>query len=122
MKRTVRKKRKRKIKKVIIFLAVVYIFSIFIRQHFTMKALQEQKQTKVNQIKNLENDVVTIDKEIKYINILDEIKSSNNNIENKKDIPEEVLKYIENLARNELHMVKPGDILFLNKGNNKNNY
>lgn len=122
MKKTVRKKRKRKIKKVIIFLAVVYISTIFIRQHFTMKALQEQKQTKENQITNLENNIVTIDKEIKYINILDEIKSSNNNLENEKDIPEEVLKYIENLARNELHMVKPGDILFINKGNNKNNY
>ena len=78
----------KKFKKIIIFLAIIYVGYIFVNQQLTMKrieALTKEKQKEIEVLKN------------KNQRLQDELKMS------KTDM------YIEKLAREKLGLIKPGE-------------
>ncbi len=92
------RKRKRKkgirLKRLILLALIIYISSIFIKQKKMMNKMVARKI-------NLENEIEALEKDI------DEL---NNDIENSDS-----LDFIERVARDELGMVKPREILYIDK-------
>lgn len=94
------KKRKSgfKIRHLVVFLFILYIVSTLISQKSGMKKLEAEKL-------ETEKEVETLQKEID--NLEDEIKNSNS------------LEFIEKTAREELNMVKPREIIYIDKNRSK---
>lgn len=94
-----RKKKKFGIVRIIIFAMMLYILVIMINQNKLMKELEGKKMVLQNEIHILE----------------EEIDDLNTELENSDS-----LEFIEKVARDELGMVKPREIIVIDKGKIKN--
>lgn len=92
------KKRRFRIRYIFFLLIFLYGISIFISQQGMIKELAEKKSMKEKEINTLKQDLQDIEGIIKYAHT-----------------PE----YIEKIARDELGMVKPLEIIFIDKNRNK---
>jgi len=92
------KKKRIKIRYIIFVIIFIYGISTFITQQSMVKKLEEKKETKEEEISQLKQDIEGLQEKIKYSNT-----------------PE----YIEKIARDELGMVKPWEIIFIDKSKNK---
>lgn len=88
------KKRRFKIRHFLILLIIVYVVSTIISQQKTMRNLKAEKEKKENKIIRLEQEIDEINEEIKK---------------------GESLEFIEKVARDELKMVKPREIIYVDK-------
>jgi cell division protein DivIC len=95
-----KKKRKKKVKLIHIFLSFLflYIAIIYYNQNSMLKELEAKK----------EQNIVEIDK------LKDEIEDLNSQIENSNS-----LEFIERIARDDLGMVKPREIIYIDKNKKK---
>lgn len=94
-----RKTRKRvKVSHLIILALVVYIGIIFIKQQSAIKELEEEKLQKQHEIERLNSEIMNIEEKLKYT---------------------DSLEYIEKMAREELKMVKPDEIIIIDTNKNK---
>ncbi|WP_130808082.1 FtsB family cell division protein [Senegalia massiliensis] len=120
-----KKKNKFKIKYILIIIFTIYLASIFIRQEFEINKLesnikdQEQKKTELKEYIS-ENE-----KKAEYLNNISSAKNPvnyMNSLDNEKQKEEykKVLEHIENVAREELFMVKPNEIIYIDKNKLKN--
>lgn len=94
-----RKKKKFGIVRIIIFAMMLYFLVIMINQNKLMKELEGKKMVLQNEIHILE----------------EEIDDLNTELENSDS-----LEFIEKVARDELGMVKPREIIVIDKGKIKN--
>lgn len=95
-----RKKRRRfRLVHLIGIFLLLYVFTIYMNQHKLMKNLQSQKTQYINEVKELENEIMELEKEIEN---------------------SDSLEFVEKVAREELGMVKPKEIIYIDKNNNKN--
>ncbi len=92
-------KRKKVFKRVFIIVLALWLGKTFITQGITMKNLKAQK-------KNEEENIAILERKV------DEL---NNEIKNKDS-----LEFIEKAAREDHFMVKPREIIFINKNKNDN--
>ena len=91
----VRKKKKRKglrLKHVVFLIIIIYVLSIFLNQSKMMKNLVGKKMLLENEIKELEKDIEDLNKDIEN---------------------SDSLEFVEKVAREELGMVKPREILYI---------
>lgn len=95
-----KKKPKRKIKLIHIFLSFIFIY-VAVIYYNQSKMLKELEAKKVD-------NIVQIDK------LKDEIKDLNSQIENSNS-----LEFIERIAREDLGMVKPREIIYIDKDKKK---
>lgn len=98
------KRRKKKLFKIRYFLILifgVYIISVFISQNRIISDLKEEKLQKEEEIEVLKAEIAEIQEKIEY----------NNSLE-----------YIEKIAREELKMVKPNEIIYIDKKKNENSF
>lgn len=89
-----KKKRNISIFHIILALVSVYVLVIFIKQEFIIRDLTKEEKTADMKLENLEQDI--------------------KNLEKKIDKSESV-EYIEKIAREELDMVKPNEIIYKDK-------
>lgn len=91
-----KKKKKRSISifHVILALVSVYVLVTFIKQEFIIRDLTREEKTADMELKDLKEDIKNLEKKID--------KS-------------ETVEYIERIAREELDMVKPNEIIYKDK-------
>lgn len=83
----------------ILLSVLVYIIVLFWKQDRLLNELEAKRQDNLLEVENLEKDIKDLEKEI---------ESSN------------TLKFVEKVAREELGMVKPREIIYIDKNKNKN--
>jgi cell division protein DivIC len=89
------KVKRRKKKKIVFWLLILFFFGIFfIREQFMLRQLSEVKKHNQEQLKLVTEQNVQLRNQIKLTKRSD---------------------YIENLAREKLGLIKPGEILFIDK-------
>ncbi|RKD33888.1 FtsB family cell division protein [Thermohalobacter berrensis] len=93
-----KKKKVFKIRYLLSFILIVYIGSILFNQHKMIVKLEAEKQKKEQEIKALKTDISQLESKIDYTYSLE---------------------YIEKIAREELNMVKPGEIIYIDKEKKK---
>ena len=89
-----KQKKKIRIRHIITFAIIVYIGSTFIKQQSIINKLGSEKNQKQQEITSLKNDIETLEEKIQYT---------------------DSLEYIEKIAREELKMVKPNEIIYIDK-------
>lgn len=94
-----KKKKKLKLRHLVILLFVVYISIILINQTKLKKGLRVKE-------KRVKEDIVMLQSEIEELNKQIEKRGS--------------IEFLENVAREELGMVKPNEIIYIDKGRFKN--
>lgn len=95
-----KKKKKVGVLKIIVFAMLLYIMVIMINQNKLMKELEGKKMVLQKEIHILEEEVDDLSKELEN---------------------SDSLEFIEKVARDELGMVKPREIVVIDKGKIKNN-
>lgn len=93
--------RKFKLFHIIILGLVIYFFSIFIKQQIMINDLKEKKAFKEEEIRQLQNEIDKIAEKVQY---------------------NHSLEYVEKIARDELGMVKSGEIIFIDANQSKNKF
>ena len=98
-----KKKRKKKIGivRIVFFAILVYILVIMINQNKMMKELEGKKMVLQNEIHTLEDEID---------NLSEELENSDS------------LEFVEKVAREELGMVKPREIIVIDKGKIKDTF
>jgi len=98
-----RKKRRKRIRIIHIFLllAIVYVSAVMLNQRKLSKDLQAKKVELQDEISSIETD----------INML------NNDLDSSDS-----LEFVERVAREELRMVKPREIIYIDKNKVKNSF
>lgn len=95
-----KKKRKRfKFIYVTICFLLLYITLIFWNQNNLMKELQAKKNQNMHEVKKLEKEIDELNKEIEI---------------------SDTLQFVEKVARDDLGMVKPREIIYIDKNKKKN--
>lgn len=94
-----KKRRKLKLSHIIVFSILIYIGLIFGNQ----KKLRLELETKKNKV---QSEVDSLEKEIAELN--EEIENS------------DTLQFVEKIARDELGLVKPREIIYIDKNKKKN--
>nr|WP_300003668.1 septum formation initiator family protein [Tissierella sp.] len=94
-----KKKKKIKLRHIIIMFFSIYILLIIVNQNNLKKELALKEEQVQKEISILQTD----------------IEDLNNQIEKKESI-----EFLENVAREELGMVKPNEIIYIDKGKFKN--
>ena len=94
-----KKKRRLKLGRLLFIGLAIYISAIFVHQNTLMKGLENKKHSAETEIKELERDIrdLTI-----------EIENSDS------------LEFVEKVARDDLGMVKPREIIYIDKNKIKN--
>ncbi|QQY79487.1 cell division protein FtsL [Keratinibaculum paraultunense] len=100
-KKNKKKKRGFKLKHVIILFLIFIIGKTFITQRIMMKNLIERKEKE-------EMEIAKLEKEIKELN--EEIQDRDS------------LEFIEKIAREDLNMLRPREIMYIDKNKNKNHF
>lgn len=93
-KKTKRKKSKISIFHIVLAVMSLYVVVTFIKQEFVIRDLHKKNQARITELKELKEDVRDLEKKID--------KS-------------ESVKYIEKIAREELDMVKPHEMIYRDK-------
>ncbi|MGO1368164.1 hypothetical protein [Senegalia sp. (in: firmicutes)] len=119
------KKKKFKIKYILMLVLVVYLASIFIRQEFEINNLDSNIKKEQNEKQELEKFIEDKGKKAEYLNKISSAKnpiSYIDSLDNEKQKKEykNILQHIENVAREELFMVKPNEIIYIDKNKLKN--
>lgn len=96
-----RKSRKRRfrLRHIMIIGLLIYLVIVFINQQQRISKLESQKESKNEEVKELEKEIGYLQEKIKHTDSLD---------------------YIEKIAREELKMIKPGEIIYIDKDKNEN--
>lgn len=94
-----KKRRRLRLSHLIILFLVVYISTIMINQRKLMKNLQGKKMKIEEEIHIIQNDIDSLNEEIE---------------------DSDSLEFIEKTAREELGMVKPREIIYIDKGKKEN--
>ncbi|HAE92492.1 FtsB family cell division protein [Tissierella praeacuta] len=94
-----RKKKKLKLRHIIICFLFGYLGLIFWNQRTLMKRLETKKQAIETEVKTLEMEIEGLNKEIE---------------------DSDSLQFVEKVARDELGMVKPREIIYIDKNKKKN--
>ncbi|MGO1477920.1 hypothetical protein [Senegalia sp. (in: firmicutes)] len=120
-----KKKKKFKIKYILMLVLVVYLASIFIRQEFEINNLDSNIKKEQNEKQELEKFIEDKGKKAEYLNKISSAKnpiSYIDSLDNEKQKKEykNILQHIENVAREELFMVKPNEIIYIDKNKLKN--
>ncbi|SDY57361.1 Cell division protein FtsB [Proteiniborus ethanoligenes] len=94
------KKRRKglKIRHILVCIMVIYVGTTFINQQKLIVALNKEKIEKQNEIDRLNSEIKDIEEKLEYT---------------------DSLEYIEKMAREELKMVMPDEIIFIDKNRNK---
>lgn len=87
-----------RIRYILILFFVIYVCTTMVSQQKKISELKAQEVKKGEEIKKLEEEVNELDKEIKN---------------------SDSLEFVEKAAREELKMVKPREIIYVDKNNNK---
>lgn len=95
------KKKKFRLRHLLLLLFSLYVATTFISQQKTLRELKAQKRMK-------EEEIVELEKEVEQLN--DEINHSDS------------LEFVEKVAREELNMVKPNEVIYVDKNKNKNSF
>lgn len=95
----IKKKKKIKLRHFIILFFVIYISMIVVNQNKLKKDLRAKE-------KEVKEDIIILQEDIEELN---------NQIEKRGSI-----EFLENVAREELGMVKPNEIIYIDKGKFKN--
>lgn len=96
-----RKKKKLSIRRIIFLGIILYVVTILINQNRLMSDLEGKKNLLTNEIHILE----------------DEIEELNDELENSDS-----LEFVEKVAREELGMVKPREIIVIDEGKTKDSF
>lgn len=91
-------KRKFKLRHLLLILFSIYVVTTFVSQQRTIRGLKAQKKTKEEEISKLEKEVNELNNEIKH---------------------SDSLEFVEKVAREELNMVKPKEVIYVDKNKNK---
>jgi len=115
-----KRRKKFKIKYIIMLGLAIYLGSIFIRQEFEINKIQAKIQEKEKQKETLDEYIEDNTKKAEYLNKISSSKDPIKYIEsldNEEQIKEyeSIIEYIENMAREELFMVKPNEIIYIDK-------
>lgn len=94
-----KKKRRLKLGRLLVIGLVIYLSAIFIHQNTLINNLEDKKQKTEMEIKELEFDVSELKKEIEN---------------------SDSLEFVEKVARDDLGMVKPREIIYIDKNKIKN--
>lgn len=94
----VKNKKRLRIRHILVIIFVIYISSTLISQRNMMKKLEADKVKTEKEIVVLQTEVKEIDSEIKH---------------------SDSLEFIEKVAREDLKMVKPREIIYIDKNKNK---
>lgn len=94
-----KKKNNLRLRHLILILFSIYVVITFVSQQKTIRALKTEKTIKEEEIVKLKKEVKELDKEIK---------------------DSDSLEFVEKVAREELNMVKPKEIIYVDQNNNKN--
>lgn len=89
--------RKIRIRYILILAIMLYIGSIFFNQQKMINELDAERKEKEQEINSLENDIKNLEGKIQY---------------------SDSLEYIEKIAREELKMVMPDEIIYIDKDKN----
>ncbi|NLJ78092.1 MAG: septum formation initiator family protein, partial [Tissierellia bacterium] len=99
MKGTKRKKGRFRIRNIILLILALHIGRIFISQGILIRDLKHKRQQKEEQISQLEEEIEELEEEIKT-------KGS--------------LNFVEKVAREDLGMVRPREIIYIDRNRNDN--
>lgn len=94
-----KKKRRFKLGRILLIGLVIYLSAIFIHQNTLINNLEDKKLKTESEIKELERDINQLTKEIEN---------------------SDSLEFVEKVARDELGMVKPREIIYIDKNKVKN--
>ncbi len=94
-----KKKNNLRLRHLILILFSIYVVTTFVSQQKTIRALKTEKAMKEEEIVKLKKEVKELDKEIK---------------------DSDSLEFVEKVAREELNMVKPKEIIYVDQNKNKN--
>ncbi|HLR36333.1 MAG TPA: septum formation initiator family protein [Tissierellales bacterium] len=94
-----KKKNNLRLRHLILILFSIYVVITFVSQQKTIRALKTEKIMKEEEIVKLKKEVKELDKEIK---------------------DSDSLEFVEKVAREELNMVKPKEIIYVDQNKNKN--
>ncbi|MTI71261.1 MAG: septum formation initiator family protein [Firmicutes bacterium] len=88
------KKKKFKLRYVLFLALIIYLGTVFIKQEMTINSLEKKNETKQKEVKELNGEISEIEKQLEKVNSLE---------------------FIEKVAREELKMVKPNEIIYIDK-------
>ncbi|CAK7041200.1 septum formation initiator family protein [Tissierella carlieri] len=94
-----RKKKKIKLMHIAVWFLFIYVGVIFWNQRNLMKNLEFKKQEIASEVQALEKDIENLNKEIEN---------------------SDSLQFVEKVARDDLGMVKPREIIYIDKNKKKN--
>ncbi|MTI68051.1 MAG: septum formation initiator family protein [Firmicutes bacterium] len=99
------KKKKFKLRYVLFLALIIYLGTVFIKQEMTINSLEKKNTKKQQEVKELNKEISDIEKQLEKVNSLE---------------------FIEKIARKELKMVKPNEIIYIDKNKEdkeeKNNF
>lgn len=98
-KKRTRRKRRIKLRHLLIIGLLIYISSIFINQKKLMNNMKSKKMSLEKEVESLEKDIGDLEKDIEN---------------------SDSLEFVEKVARDELGMVKPREIIYIDKEKIKN--
>jgi len=96
-----KKQKKIRVRHIITLVIALYIGSTFIKQQKIINKLNSEKEQKQQEITSLKNDIKSLEGKIQYT---------------------DSLEYIEKIAREELKMIKPDEIIYIDKDKNKDKF
>lgn len=94
-----KKKRRLKLGRLLLIGFAIYLSAIFIHQNKLINTLEDKKQKTEMEIKELEDDIRDLTKELEN---------------------SDSLEFVEKVARDDLGMVKPREIIYIDKNKVKN--
>lgn len=96
-----KRKRRFRLRYILLLICLFYISTIFINQEKMMRDLEKERKEKEDKINSLNVEIAELQDKIRYA---------------------DSLEFIEKIAREELNMLKPGEILYIDKEKNKNKF
>ncbi|WP_054871651.1 septum formation initiator family protein [Caloranaerobacter sp. TR13] len=99
--RKTKQKRRFRLRYILLLACLFYLSTIFFNQQKMMRDLEQEKKAKEDKINSLNVEIAELQDKIRYA-----------------DTPE----FIEKIAREELNMLKPGEIIYIDKEKNKNKF
>lgn len=89
-----KKKKKFRIRYILLLFLAIYLGTTFVNQQKIINSLKKEREEKLKKVEDLNVEIQDIEEKLKYSYSLD---------------------YIEKMAREELKMIKPDEIIFIDK-------
>lgn len=117
-----KKRKKIGISHLIIGLVAIYVVSILFNQQRVIRNLNRELMARVKEVEKIEREIKDLEGKMIYKDFLENIDKIGDGTSESKITYGEFLEYIERIARDDLKMIKSGELIYIDRDRNKDKF